>query len=93
MGATRQTSQLQLDLDPHYTLLVTHPQAKSHTQRIHDSSKTDHQRPKGGCCYCSVIELCLTLCNPVDNSMPGSFVPHYLPEFAQIYARSVGDDT
>ena len=29
------------------------------------------------CCYCSVIKPCLTLCNPVDCSMPGSSVLHY----------------
>ena len=29
----------------------------------------------------------------MDNSMPGSFVPHYLLEFAQIYAHWAGDDT
>ena len=23
------------------------------------------------CCYCSVAKLCLTLCNPMDCSMPG----------------------
>ena len=32
---------------------------------------------------CSVAKLCPTLCSPMDCSMPGSSVLHYLPEFAQ----------
>ena len=32
----------------------------------------------------SVAKLCLTFCNPIDCSMPGFPVPHYLPEFAQV---------
>ena len=32
------------------------------------------------CYYCSVTQLCLTLCNPMDFSMPGFPVLHYLPE-------------
>ena len=34
---------------------------------------------------CSFTKSCLTLCNPMHCSMPGSFVLHYLPEFAQIH--------
>ena len=33
---------------------------------------------------CSVAKLCLTPCDPVDHSMPGSPVLYYLTEFAQI---------
>ena len=32
------------------------------------------------CCCCSVTQLCLTLCEPMDCSMPGFPVLHYLPE-------------
>ena len=42
-------------------------------------------------CCCSVAQLCLTLCNPVDCSTQGSSVLHYLPEFAQMYVHRVGD--
>ena len=34
-------------------------------------------------CYFSVTPSCPTLCNPVDCSMPGFPVLHYLLEFAQ----------
>ena len=34
-------------------------------------------------CCCSDAESCLILCDPMDCSMPGSSVFHYLPEFAQ----------
>ena len=37
-------------------------------------------------CCCSVAKSCLTLCNPVDCSMPGFPLFHCLLEFAQIHA-------
>ena len=42
---------------------------------------------------CSVAKSCLTLCDPLDCSTPGSSVLHYLPEFAQIHVRWVGGAT
>ena len=44
-----------------------------------------------GLSCCSVAQLCLTLCNPLDCSMPGFPVLHYLPEFAQTHIHWVGD--
>ena len=41
---------------------------------------------------CSVAQSCLTLCDPMDCSMPGFPVLHHLPEFAQTHVRGVGDD-
>ena len=49
------------------------------------------------CSCCSVTQSCLTLCDPMDCSMPvqharpGSPVLHYLPEVAQIHVYWVGD--
>ena len=43
------------------------------------------------CCYCSVTELCPTLCDPMVCSTPGFLVLHYLPEFAQIHVHYVCD--
>ena len=34
-------------------------------------------------CCCSLAQSCPTLCVPMDSSMPGFPVLHYLPEFAQ----------
>ena len=42
------------------------------------------------CCYCLVAKSCLTPCDPMDYSMPGSPVLQCLPELAQIYVHSVG---
>ena len=39
---------LPLELEPQYTLIVTHQQAKWHTRRCHDSSKADHRGQKVG---------------------------------------------
>ena len=40
---------------------------------------------------CSVAKLCLTLCEPMDCSMPGFPVLHYLPESAQTHVHWVSD--
>ena len=33
------------------------------------------------------LKLYLTLCNPMDCSMPGLPVPHHLPEFVQVHVH------
>ena len=42
------------------------------------------------CCY-SVIQLCLTLCDPMNCSMAGFPVLHNLLEFAQTHVHWIGD--
>ena len=42
-------------------------------------------------CYCSVAKSCVTLCDSMDCSTPGSPVLLYLPEFAQTHVLWVGD--
>ena len=42
-------------------------------------------------CCCSVAQSCPTSCDPVDCSMPGFPVLHYLPEFAQTHVHWVSD--
>ena len=39
----------------------------------------------------SVTQSCLTLCNPMNRSMPGLPVHHQLPEFTQTHVSRVGD--
>ena len=39
----------------------------------------------------SVAQLCLTLCKPMESSMPGFPVLHYLLEFAQMHVHWVSD--
>ena len=46
---------------------------------------------KDCCCCCSVNKLCLTLCNPLNCSIPGFPVLHHLPEFAQTHVHWVSD--
>ena len=41
--------------------------------------------------YQSSVQLCLTLCNPMDCSTPVFFVYHQLLELAQIHVHWVGD--
>ena len=42
-------------------------------------------------CCCSVTKSCLTLCDPMDCSTPGSSVLQCLREFAQIHVHWVTD--
>ena len=42
-------------------------------------------------CCCSVSQLCPTLCDPMDCSMPGFPVPHHLPELGQTHVHGVSD--
>ena len=39
----------------------------------------------------SVSQSCLTLCNPMDCSMPGFPVHHQLPELTRTHVNQVGD--
>ena len=43
------------------------------------------------CCGCSVAKSCLTLCDPMDCSLPGFPVLHYLLELAQTHVHWVSD--
>ena len=42
-------------------------------------------------CCCSVAQSCLTLCDPMDCSMPGFPVLHHLTELVQTHVHWVGD--
>ena len=50
----------------------------------------DIERPP---CFCSVAQLCLSLCDPMDCSMPGFPVLHHLLEAAQTHVHRVSDAT
>ena len=39
------------------------------------------------CWHVVVIKLCLTFCDPMDYTMPGFPIPHYLLEFAQVHVH------
>ena len=41
--------------------------------------------------FSSVTQSCLTLCDPMNRSMPGLPVHHQLPEFTQTHVHRVGD--
>ena len=41
--------------------------------------------------FSSVTQSCLTLCDPMNCSMPGLPVHHQLPEFTQTHVHRVGD--
>ena len=41
--------------------------------------------------FCSVTQLCLTLCDPMNRNTPGLPVHHQLPEFTQTHVHRVCD--
>ena len=41
--------------------------------------------------FSSVAQSCLTLCNPMNHSMPGLPIHHKLPDLTQTHAHQVGD--
>ena len=41
--------------------------------------------------FSSVAQSCLTLCNPMNYSMPGLPVNHQLPECTKTHVHQVGD--
>ena len=41
--------------------------------------------------FSSVAQSCLTLCDPMNHSMPGLPVHHQLPKFTQTHVQWVGD--
>ena len=41
--------------------------------------------------FSSLVQLCLTLCDPTDCIMAGFPVHHQLPELAQTHVHQVGD--
>ena len=41
--------------------------------------------------FSSVAQSCLTLCDPMNHSMPGLPVHHQLPEFIQTHVHRIGD--
>ena len=41
--------------------------------------------------FSSVAQSCLTLCNPMNRSMPGLPVHHQLPEFTHTQVHRVSD--
>ena len=40
-------------------------------------------------CWCSVAQSCPTLCDPMDCSMPGFYILHYLPKLAQTHVHAI----
>ena len=62
---------------------VQHPRCQGHHQPA--------DAPSSSIQFSSVTQLCPTLCDPMNCSMPGLPVYHQLPEFNQIHVHRVSD--
>ena len=68
------------------------PPLLTRTYQINISPTPNHPKTRcqtTGCC--SVTKSCPALWNPMDCSMPGFPVLHYVPDFAQIHVHWVSD--
>ena len=74
------------DAAKHGTMCRTAPQQKS----IQPQMKT-LPRLISSVQFVSVAQSCLTLCDPMNRSMPCLPVHHQLPEFTQTHVHSIGD--
>ena len=63
------------------------PQGKLWISRSHAGVSNSGINIVKSCC-CSVTQSCLTLCDPMECSMPGYPVLHHLPEFAETHVES-----
>ena len=63
------------------------------TEKILPEEQTQNSKnlPQISVPFSSVTQSSLTLCDPMDCSMPGSPVHHQLPELARIHVHRVGD--
>ena len=66
-------------------ILVPHIRCKSHL--CQHTIVLPMGRMLKYCCCCSIIKSYPTLCHPMDYSMPGFPVLHYLLEFAQTHVH------
>ena len=61
---------------------LSNPEIKLRDQTLHCRQILYHLSHQGnpvtGCYFCSVAQLCLTLCDPMDCSIPGLPVPQHL---------------
>ena len=60
---------------------------------IYQSQSPNLSFPPPSVQFSSVTQSCLTLCDPMNRSMPGLPVHHKLPECTQTHAHRVGDAT
>ena len=73
---------------PHFLL----KKKEKKSSRLFESAKEQTKvLPISSVRFSSVAQSCLTLCNPMNRSMPGLRVHHQLPEFIQTHVHRVID--
>ena len=63
----------------------------NHQGNASQKSQWDNAHLSGSVQFSSVAQSCLTLCDPMDCSMPGFPVHYQLPELAQTHVHRVSD--
>ena len=79
-------------IDISFTIKWNKPTNYTHIQKISWRKKvTASPMPCTSVQFSSVAQLCPTLCDSMNRSMPGLPVHHQLPEFTQTHVHRVGD--
>ena len=79
-------------LSTFYKMMITLAQLDDPEYSSHINSLNVSISAKSLChICCSVTQLCLTLCDPMDCSTPGFPVLHHLPELTQTHVHWVSD--
>ena len=60
-------------------------------EALYSQQKQDQELTVAQTQFSSVTQSCLTLCDPMNRSMPGLPVHHLLLEFTQTHVHRVGD--
>ena len=71
-------------------LFGKHPEQGQKSAKLKSVCVQSNETPVE-CLFSSVAQSCLTLCDPIDCSMPGFPVHHQLPKLAQTHVYRVGD--
>ena len=94
---SRLWNQISLDSNPAFTTwLLYHLEQDNQSQISHLQKEIKivcmcHDSKRWLMQFSSVAQLCPTLCNPMDCSMPGLPVHHQLPELTQTHVHWVSD--
>ena len=78
-------------INTHYTILFFLKPFKEHIQPPTNPEGNRVRMSVCCCCYCSVVQPCPTLCDPVDCGTPCLPESHHLPKFAQVHVHCIGD--
>ena len=83
------TSRLMMKSFP--TVMDTWRGTQSYMEKRRGKREIEVTRRRSSIQFSSVVQSCLTLCDPINHNTPGLPVHHKLPEVTQTHVHRVGD--